>query len=242
MSEPSLAMIIEDDPDAAEVASRMLQMLGFRTKICGDAHQALYTLAEAQPDLMLLDICLPEMDGVNLLKVARRVAEARDVPVIAASAVYPKGGPIERSLRDLGVKVFMSKPFTLQSLRAALDTAMPRYRMTARAPVPLSVGGSLTGEAKVAGKAVSLTVAGGDANHVVVKTSSSPLPAGESVTVTLTRREVIGDQITPTEILLLATVGDSESAEGGWKTRLDVTAARPKDAFDRLCKAFATLH
>jgi two-component system, cell cycle response regulator DivK len=236
MSEAPLAMIIEDDPDASEIAGGMLQMLGFRIKICPDAHQALYALAEQAPDLILLDICLPEMDGVNLLKVARRVAEARDVPVIAASAVYPKGGPIERSLRELGVKVFMSKPFTLQSLKSALDQAMPRHRIAKKAPIPVSMTGRIDGEAKVAGKPVQISVTGGDSTSLKVKTTATPLPAG-SLTVTLTRREVVDDQIRNTEILLLASASGTESAEGGWTSILSVTAARPQDAYDRMVAA-----
>lgn len=236
MSDAPLAMIIEDDPDASEIAGGMLQMLGFRIKICPDAHQALYSLAETVPDLILLDICLPEMDGVNLLKVARRVAEARDVPVIAASAVYPKGGPIERSLRELGVRVFMSKPFTLPSLKSALDQVMPRHRSAAKAPIPVSMTGRIDGEAKVAGKAVQLSVTGGDGAALQVKTTATPLPAG-SLTVNLTRRELVDDQIKDTEILLLASASGTESAEGGWTSKLSVTAARPQDAYDRMISA-----
>jgi len=236
MSEAPLAMIIEDDPNASEIASGMLQMLGFRVKQCLNAHQALYSLAESTPDLILLDICLPEMDGVNLLKIARRVAGAREVPVIAASAVYPKGGPVERSLRELGVKVFMSKPFTLRSLQSALDQVMPRHRSATKAPVPLSMTGRIDGEAKVAGKAVQLTVTGGDGSALKVKTTATPLPTG-SMTITLVRREVLDDQISDTEILLLAAVTETESAEGGWTSSMTVTAARPQDAYDRLVTA-----
>jgi CheY-like chemotaxis protein len=232
-----LAMVIEDDPDAAEVATGMLQMLGFRVRVCPDAHDALYALSAVAPDLILLDICLPEMDGVNLLKVARRVKEARDVPVIAASAIYPRGGPIQRSLQELGVKAYLNKPFTLSGLKAALDQVMPRHRVQKKAPVPLSMSGALEGTAKVQGKSVKVEVIAGGEYHLVVRVASSPLPAGESITLDVERRELVDDEIRDTPILVLAHVKETGAAGGGWNSRLDVVAARPQDAWDRLAKA-----
>lgn len=235
--EAPLAMVIEDDTDAAEVATGMLQMVGFRVQVCADAHEALFALAQASPDLILLDICLPEMDGVNLLKVARRVKEARDVPVIAASAIYPSGGPIQRALEALGVRAYLDKPFSLAGLRAAIDRAMPGHRARKKAAVPISMGGSLKGEAKVSGKAVPIEVIGGGESHLVVRVESSPLPAGTSVTLNLVRRELIDDKIKDTEILVLAHAKEATAAGAGWDTHLDVAAARPQDAWDRLARA-----
>ena len=231
-----LAMVIEDDPDAAEVATGMLQMLGFRVRICPDAHDALYALSATAPDLILLDIIMPEMDGVNLLKVARRVKEARDVPVIAASAIYPRGGPIQRALEELGVKAYLNKPFTLSGLKASVDAVMPRHRVQKKAPVPLSMGGALEGVAKVQGKQMKVEVVAGGEYHLVVRVASSPLPSGESITLDLIRRELVNDEIKDTGILVLAHVKETGAVGGGWNSRLDVVAARPQDAWDRLAK------
>ena len=234
-----VAMVIEDDPDAAEVASGMLAMLGFEVEHCADAHQALYALAERPPSLILLDICQPEMDGVNLLKVARRVAEARDVPVIAASALYPQGGAIARSLKELGVEVFMSKPFTLEGLKKAVGRVMPMHRIKAKAPPPLSTTGKIEGIAKVSGADVTVEVVGGDDYNLEVLSTSSPLPSGQSLTLTITRREIFDDKAQDSEILVLASVRSTAQAAIGWKSHLDVKAARPQDAFDRMAKALA---
>ncbi|MCP4869365.1 MAG: response regulator [Proteobacteria bacterium] len=69
------ALIIEDDPDAADVAGGMLQALGYETDVARDGHGALYSLSDKAPDLILLDICLPQMDGVTLMKVAPMLVE-----------------------------------------------------------------------------------------------------------------------------------------------------------------------
>jgi two-component system, cell cycle response regulator DivK len=234
-----LAMVIEDDPDAAEVATGMLQMLGFRVQVCPDAHQALYALSANAPDLILLDICLPEMDGVSLLKVARRVKEARDVPVIAASAIYPKGGPIQRALMELGVTEYLNKPFTMAGLKASLHAVMPRHRVRPKAAVPLSMDGSLGGVAKVSGKDLTVEVVGGGEYHLILTTTSSPMPEGQSITLHLKRRELVDDEVKDTEILVLAHVKETGQDGGGWRSRLDVVAARPQDAWDRLARALS---
>ncbi len=118
-----LALIVEDDEHAARIARDMLAMLGYRSRHAADATQALYALAEGPPSLILLDICLPEMDGIGLMKIARRVQNMDNVPVVAASAVYPTNGPVLRMLAETGVDIFLSKPFMLEELRRAIDEA-----------------------------------------------------------------------------------------------------------------------
>lgn len=118
-----LALVVEDDEHAARIGSDMLRLLGYRSRIAKDAHEALYALAEGPPALILLDICLPEMDGVGLMRVMRRVQGMDAVPVVAASAVYPSEGPVARVLAEQGVTTYLSKPFMLEELRRAVDSA-----------------------------------------------------------------------------------------------------------------------
>lgn len=118
-----VALVIEDDPDGARIAIDMLRMLGYRSRWSRDANEALYALSEGPPALILLDICLPVMDGVNLIKVARKFKGIDAVPVVGVSAVYPEGGSVTKVLEKEGVPVFLSKPFTMNGLRDALDRA-----------------------------------------------------------------------------------------------------------------------
>ncbi|MCP4869853.1 MAG: response regulator [Proteobacteria bacterium] len=118
-----IALVVEDDPDAANVAKGMLRLLGYRSRVAVDANEALYALSEGPPSLILMDICLPVMDGVNLIKVARKVSGLEAVPVVAMSAVYPEDGPVAKVLSSEGVTTFLSKPFTLNGLRSSIDNA-----------------------------------------------------------------------------------------------------------------------
>jgi two-component system, cell cycle response regulator DivK len=230
-------MVVEDDPDAAEVASGMLRMLGYSPTVCPDAHQALYALASGPPDLILLDICLPEMDGVNLLKVARRVAEARNVPVIAASAVYPREGAIARSLRDLGVTVFLSKPFTLAGLREAIAKVMPTGSVARAVPPPLTMSDSLIARGSTGGREIELLVESGDDKTLTLTSKDVPINIGSNLQLRLTRRELVDDRMQDTQILVLGQVTECTGLAEGWELQLDVAAARPQRAFDRLVDA-----
>lgn len=127
-----LVLVVEDDPDAAMVAQGMLNLLGYRSMVAPDAHEALHILHETRPALILLDVNLPTMDGLSLLRIARKLKGIAQVPVVAASAVYSDEGPIARALKNDGVQSFLDKPFTLNGLRQAIDTVLGAHLSTGR--------------------------------------------------------------------------------------------------------------
>ena len=131
-----IALVVEDDADAAPIAAGLLRLLGYRSRIARDSTEALYALSEGLPSLMVMDVCLPMMDGLGLVKVARRVVGMRTVPVVAVSAVYPEDGAVARGLSALGVTAYLSKPFTLNGLRAAIDEARSAALRLGPAPAP----------------------------------------------------------------------------------------------------------
>ncbi len=117
------ALIVEDDEDVAQITQAMLSALGFRSRVVPTAEQALVELVYRTPDVLLLDIFLPKMTGEDLLRVLPALEYVAKVPVIAMSAVYEPGSRLVTSVRSLGVAEFLSKPFNLADLRAALRTA-----------------------------------------------------------------------------------------------------------------------
>ena len=131
-----IALIVEDDRDAAMVASGLLRLLGYRSRITFESTEALYALAEGLPSLMLMDVCLPMMDGLGLIKVARRIEGMRTVPVVAVSAIYPEDGAVARGLAAAGVTAYLSKPYTLNGLRASIDEARSAALRLGPAPTP----------------------------------------------------------------------------------------------------------
>ncbi len=130
-------LVVEDDADAAQVTMGMLELLGFDATIARDGNDALVQLTRASFDLVLLDVCLPRMNGVLLMQVARSQPALAGLPVIAMTGVYSTDGAEAGALRASGVARVLPKPFSSAQLRSAVGAALgvPRAAEPARAPV-----------------------------------------------------------------------------------------------------------
>ncbi len=118
MSSPTRVLVIDDDPRIRDVLSRFLSQNGFEVDTAVDGETGLRILQEATPDIVLLDLDLPEVSGLDVLRHVMR--DEIDVKVVAISG-HPLGeellGP--ESLR-LGAVDFIAKPFDLEALRNRL--------------------------------------------------------------------------------------------------------------------------
>lgn len=101
---------MEDEADIRAIAQVALKSVGgFATKICSSGNEAISTIAEFNPDLILLDVMMPEMDGPTTLKEIRKMPAFLVTPVIFLTA---KVQPLEvQALRDLGATDVIAKPF-----------------------------------------------------------------------------------------------------------------------------------
>ncbi len=118
-------LIVEDDEAIAEVVQRMLRIDGYKTQIAVDGEQALAISQTFNPDLVVLDLGLPRLDGTE---VARRLREQGDVPILmltARDAVESKVEGFEAGADDYLVKPF-ERAELLVRLRALLRRRPPR--------------------------------------------------------------------------------------------------------------------
>lgn len=128
-------LIVDDDENIAELISLYLTKECFETQIAGDGESAI-TLTEAyNPDLILLDLMLPGIDGYE---VCQRIRKTRDVPIIMLSA---KGEVFDKVLGlKMGADDYIMKPFDSNELvarvRAVLRRAVPKQTELAPAPTP----------------------------------------------------------------------------------------------------------
>ncbi len=218
-----LVLIVEDDIDAARVATDFLAVLGMRSETASDALEALTWLSENRPDMILLDICLPGMDGVDIVRVLRRVEHLQDVPIVAASGVYTRGSGQLRELGRLGISSFLSKPFSLSGLRSAISAAVPDL---VGHPNDARGARSVPGRLDVQGRQQSVRLlSAGSRQLVLVGDGAGP----------------VGGTILPVEfnadsghLTVLARVLNVVVDGGGWRAELQVEASRPSDAFDRV--------
>jgi CheY-like chemotaxis protein len=114
-------LVVDDLPYLREVQVLLLNEAGYATTALGDAREALARLPEISPDLILLDVAMPDMDGRQFLARLREAPEWRGVPVILTT-----GKAVEEVGHDTGCEV-LAKPFTenalLDCVRRALGPA-----------------------------------------------------------------------------------------------------------------------
>jgi CheY-like chemotaxis protein len=116
----SYVLIVDDEPDASEFVERFLRRSGYRTTCVPNGRAALRALVEDYPDALILDVRMPEMDGIALLEVLRSYLRWKVLPVVLLTA-HANPQQIARA-RELGVKHILQKAtFSLPDLVAAVD-------------------------------------------------------------------------------------------------------------------------
>jgi CheY-like chemotaxis protein len=103
----STILIVEDSPSTREVVSRILRRRGYDVIGASSGREALDAVHHLHPDLVLLDVMMPEIDGMTLLATLHDEPESRDTPVIVLSALSD-AGRISRA-KELGAKDYLVK-------------------------------------------------------------------------------------------------------------------------------------
>ena len=121
---PNRVLVVDDEPMVREVLARYLEKEGFEVQTAEDGESALAAFEASPPDLVLLDLMLPRIDG---LEVFRRMRERRPAPVIMLTA---KGDETDRVVGlELGADDYVTKPFSprevVARVRAVLRRATP---------------------------------------------------------------------------------------------------------------------
>jgi twitching motility two-component system response regulator PilG len=133
VSEP-VVLVVDDSPTVRKIVQLTLQRERIRVVTAGDGLTALAAVADEQPDLILLDIMLPRMDGYNICQVIRKNMAYRDLPIIMLSG---KDGLFDKMRGKLaGSTEYMTKPFDsvelAQTVKRYLDSPAARERATRR--------------------------------------------------------------------------------------------------------------
>lgn len=117
-------LIVDDNADAANLLALALEGLGFETRVAFDGPAALHAADEAPPDVALLDLGLPVMDGYDLARHLRARPRLADLPLVAITG-YGQDGDRERTLRA-GFDEHLVKPVDLRRLTATLERLLVR--------------------------------------------------------------------------------------------------------------------
>ena len=112
-------MIIEDEPDAAEMFAEMMRVNGFRVIKMFSSAPAISMIAQEKPDLIILDVMMPDISGIEVLRYMRREPELTSIPVIVVSA---KSMPSDVKVGiDAGASIYLNKPVGFLDLKQAVE-------------------------------------------------------------------------------------------------------------------------
>ena len=115
-------IVVEDEPDAAELFAEMMRVSGFRVLKTYSSTPAISMIAQEQPDVVILDIMMPEVSGLEVLRFMRREKKLMDIPVIVVTA---KSTPSDvREGLEAGATLYLTKPVGYLDLKKAVEKVM----------------------------------------------------------------------------------------------------------------------
>lgn len=125
-------LLVDDEPDNIEVVAESLEFYGMTVRTAENGKIALETLQEFTPDLILLDLSMPVMDGWQTLHQLKSNPQTSTLPVLALSA-HAILGDRERAL-EVGFNGYMTKPVDVPNLLRDLKAALESKKMTSETP------------------------------------------------------------------------------------------------------------
>ena len=118
-SKQKTVMIIEDEADAAELFSEMMRINGFRVIKMFSSAPAIPIITQEKPDVILLDVMMPDISGLEVLRYIRREPDLSATPVIILSA---KSMPSDiKTGIEAGASLYLTKPVGFQDLKNAVE-------------------------------------------------------------------------------------------------------------------------
>jgi DNA-binding response OmpR family regulator len=130
-------LVVDDEPTILEVVARYLERAGYRTRVAADGLEAIDAVALDRPDLVVLDLMLPGLDGMEVMRRLRGPGPG-GIPVILLTA---KGEESDRVIGlRLGADDYVVKPFSPAELIARVDAVLRRVEAPAEQEEPLAFG------------------------------------------------------------------------------------------------------
>lgn len=124
-------LVVEDHPDSAEMVQTLLRALGYRVSIAIDGLEALGKATQVIPDLILLDIVLPKMSGLEVAQRLKADPHTCSIPILAVTARVMPGD--WKTCLESGCDSYLTKPFLPRQLRAEIEKLLRSGRLLNRA-------------------------------------------------------------------------------------------------------------
>ena len=116
-------LLVDDEPDFLEIFSKKLTASGFEVAVAHNAKQAIHALQKIHPDLILMDIQLPKLDGYEATRRIKADPKLTAIPIIVVTSYALSGD--EDKARAAGCDAYISKPFSPRQLLAKVREYLP---------------------------------------------------------------------------------------------------------------------
>jgi DNA-binding response OmpR family regulator len=133
---PPLILVVDDEPKITRLARDYLEKNGFRVITVADGQSALTTARREKPDLVILDLMLPQIDGREVCRILRRES---DVPIIMLTALSEEIDQVTGL--EIGADDYITKPFSVRALVARVRALLRRTQGEVKAPSIVRAGG-----------------------------------------------------------------------------------------------------
>lgn len=118
-----LILVVDDSEDSVVLISLDLQQQGYRVVSASDGEQAIRLALQTDPDIILMDIEMPELDGLGAARKIRESEALQSVPIIAVTGLGTRG--FQQAARDAGFDGFLKKPIDFERLHELLRRLLP---------------------------------------------------------------------------------------------------------------------
>jgi CheY-like chemotaxis protein len=113
-------LIVENHADMREILVRIFELMGFTAITSRDGREGVQRALAEKPDLIVMDIMMPEMSGWEATRILRGNPETKDVPVLAATVLF-RPSDLQRCI-SAGCNDYIVKPFTVKQLRRKIES------------------------------------------------------------------------------------------------------------------------
>lgn len=131
-------LIVEDEPDIVKMLDYNLKKEGFRITSASDGREALRRVERDRPDIIILDLMLPEIDGLEVCKLLKQAPGTANIPIIMLTAKAQETDKIVGL--ELGADDYITKPFSIRELTARVKAVLRRAREKEKLPEIFKTG------------------------------------------------------------------------------------------------------
>lgn len=114
-----LALVVEDEPDSAQMVAHILEHFGYQVSVARNGRHCLHLLQDIHPDIVIMDLSMPELDGWRTLSEMRTDPITAPIPVIAMTAYHSVN--VAQDAHRVGFDSYLSKPFDPKLLVSEIE-------------------------------------------------------------------------------------------------------------------------